>query len=112
MTLQFKFCDATLDIAGREVVTVFKDGTKAYATPHETSEYHAHAIEKTGVDDTLLYCWQHEIFHILNGEAVGGPSVVLWNLAHGLSTDTEECGLEEAQVQEFQRALQWPLKIV
>jgi hypothetical protein len=88
------------------VITRFADGTEAHACPHDTPEYHAHAVEKSGKDDPMLYCWQHDLMHVIYGEMRGGPSIVLWAVAHGESTETPECEAEEREAQELQRALQ------
>lgn len=85
------------------VVTKFKDGTEATAIPHDTPEYHKHAIEKTGKDDVLLYCWQHDLMHVIYSEMKGRHSLVLWNIAHGLSTETPECDIEEREAQALQK---------
>lgn len=86
----------------RMCVTEFADGTQAHACPHETAEYRKHATEKSN-GDIDIYCWQHDCFHVIYGLLNGGVSKVLWNLAHGLPTDTEECQTEEREVQEMQR---------
>jgi len=104
--LRFRFCTVELRRDEQLVITRFHDGTEAHACPHDTPEYHAHAIEKTGLDDIMLYCWQHDLAHILCAELRGGPSPVLWAAAHGESTDTAECQAEEDAAQNLQRVLQ------
>jgi hypothetical protein len=102
--VQFRFCTVALHRDDQLVVTRFHDGTEAHACPHDTPEYHAHSIEKTGTDDPMLYCWQHDLMHVIHGEMRGRPSVVLWAVAHGLPTDTPECVMEERETQELQKA--------
>jgi hypothetical protein len=106
LTLTFRFCTIELHRDRQLVITRFHDGTEAHACPHETPEYHQHAIEKTGVDDVMLYCWQHDLMHVIHAEMRGRPSVVLWAVAHGQSTDTLECEVEEREAQGLQRAFQ------
>lgn len=106
LVVPFRFCTVELHRDRELVITRFTDRTEAHACPHDTPEYHAHAIEKTGVDDTMLYCWQHDLVHVMVGEMNGGPSLVLWAVAHGEPTDTPECELEERQAQDLQRLLQ------
>jgi hypothetical protein len=85
-------------------VTRWNDGTEAYACPHDTDDYRAHATEKS-TGDIELYCWQHDIAHVIAGYIAGrNASIVLWNLAHGLPVDTPECEAEEQAAQQFQRA--------
>jgi len=106
LKVQFKFCEVELYLDDQRVVTRFPDGTEAYACPHDTPEYHAHAVEKTGMDDIMRYCWQHDLMHIIYAEMRGEPSVVLWRLAHDLDTETPECDAEEIGAQNLQRILQ------
>ena len=100
--LVFRHCQ--VELHGEKVITRFHDGTEAHAVPQDTPEYHAHAIEKTGKDDILLYCWQHDLMHVMHAEMRDRPSVVLWAVAHGLPTDTPECEQEEREAQDLQRA--------
>lgn len=88
----------------RECITRFHDGAEAYATPHDTADYHQHALEKsTGSVD--LYCWQHDLAHVIVALMHGyRPSAVLWALAHNEPTDTIECETEEIAAQSFQKA--------
>ena len=106
MIVQFRFCTVELRRDEQLVVTRFKDGTEAHASPHDTPDYHQHAIEKTGQDDILLYCWQHDLMHVVHGEMNNRPSVVLWALAHGEPVGTAECEREERESQDMQRAFQ------
>lgn len=104
--IKFNHCQVSVQRDRQLVITRFHDGTEAHACPHDTPEYHDHAIEKTGLDDILLYCWQHDLFHVMHGEMQGRPSAVLWALAHGEPTDTLECQEEERMVQDLQRCMQ------
>jgi hypothetical protein len=104
--LSFRFCTVEILPHEQTVITRFPDGAMAFACPHDTPEYHAHAIEKTGKDDIFLYCFQHDLMHSLHGEMHNRPSVVLWALAHDLPTNTAECEMEEEQAQTLQRNLQ------
>ncbi len=86
------------------VITHFEDGTEAHACPHNTPEYHQHAIEKS-TGDILTYCWMHDLVHCLLAEVhLHAPSPTLWALAHDQPTDTREIAAEEVRVAEFQRA--------
>jgi hypothetical protein len=87
----------------RKCIARFPDGTEAHAIPHETDAYRAHAKEKS-TGDIDHYCWQHDLCHQWAALAMGWPySIVLWNLAHGLPTDTHACEMEEIQAQELQK---------
>lgn len=89
----------------RKCITRFSDGREAHAIPHDTEAYRAHAAEKS-TGDVDLYCWQHDIAHMMAARLMGWEySIVLWNLAHGLPTDTQACDLEEQQAQELQKKL-------
>jgi hypothetical protein len=100
----FPGCTVEWEPHNRRAVTRFADGSEAYACPHDTPEYHAHAAEKS-TGDVDLYCWQHDLAHcIVALMAYGGTSKVLWALAHNEPTDTAECDAEEQAAQQFQRA--------
>lgn len=102
ITIDFGLCTLTWIPDQHKCIAKFFDGTEAHACPHDTDAYRAHSHDKsTGdIDD---YCWQHEIAHVVIGLIKGGPSAVLWNLAHGFPTDTPECEAEEQTAQEWQR---------
>jgi hypothetical protein len=101
----FRFCRVIFKPESSTVITRFPDGTEAHACPHDTPEYHAHAVEKTGEDDILRYCLEHDVAHVLIGEAAGGPSPVLWAIAHGEDTTGPLFDLEEAAAQALQKFL-------
>lgn len=84
-------------------VAEFDDGTRAEGWVHYTADYCQHAREKS-TGDVHDYCWQHDLSHCIVGLINGGKSVVLWNMAHGLSLDTAECEAEEKAAAEFQKA--------
>lgn len=104
LRIEFPHCELTWHPDQRKCVARFDDGTEAHAIPHETPEYSAHAAQKS-TGDIDFYCWQHEIAHIIVALISGRvTSLVLWNLAHGIPTDTPACEAEEHAAQEFQRA--------
>jgi hypothetical protein len=103
LTYPFQYCTVELYPDEQLVVTRFSDGTEAHACPHDTPEYHAHALDKTGRDDIMLYCWQHDLMHVMIGEMNDRPSAVLWAVAHELPTDTDACVQEEREAMTLQR---------
>jgi hypothetical protein len=62
----FPHCTIEWEPHNRRAVTRWTDGTEAYACPHNTDAYRAHAAEKS-TGDIDLYCWQHEIAHAVAG---------------------------------------------
>lgn len=105
ISIDFGLCTVTWEPQHRRCVTRFRDGSQAYAIPHDTDAYRAHAEEKS-TGDTDLYCWQHDVAHVLVALISGrGPSKVLFALAHGQRTDTPACEDEEQEAQALQRAL-------
>ena len=106
LVVQFRRCTVELHSEQQIVITRFPDGTEAHACPHDTPEYHAHALEKTGLDDVMRYAWQHDLMHVICAEMAGHVSPVLWRLAHGLEPNTPECEAEEVEAQKLQRAFQ------
>lgn len=109
--VQFKWCKMILDRKNRVVRTVFKDDAYAETSPCDSPEYRAHAVDKTGTEDTLLYCWQHDMMHVVWSEMFGQVSLVLWNVAHGLPIDSAGCQLEEIEVQKLHKALRLPVTV-
>ena len=104
MYIDFGVCECFWLNEERKFVCRFPDGTEAHGIPHDTPEYHAHATEKS-TGDIDLYCFQHDCAHVMVAMIEhGGPSIVLWNLAHHLPTDTPECDAEEKAAQAFQKA--------
>lgn len=103
MKIEFPHCTVEWQAEHRKCITRFSDGAEAHAVPHDTHEYRQHAVDKStgNIDD---YCWQHDLCHVIWGLMNGGPSIVLWAVAHGIPTDGESFEREEQQVQELQRA--------
>lgn len=102
MKIEFPHCTVLWQPEHRKCITRFYDGTEAHAIPHDTEEYRRHAAEKS-TGDVDLYCWQHDLCHVIVGLMEDQASVVLWALAHGQTTDTLECDREEQQAQELQK---------
>lgn len=100
--ITFPGCTVEWQAEHRKCITRFFDGSEAHAIPHDTGDYLNHAYEKS-TGDVDLYCWQHDLAHVIVGLMEGRESFVLWALAHGNSTDTPECMDEEIEAQEFQR---------
>ena len=103
ISFEFPECVLEWDSVCRKAITRFQDGKEAHAIPHHTSEYRAHAADKS-TGDVDLYCWQHDIAHCIMGLINGGVSLVLWDLAHGGDASSPACQREEDQAQAFQRA--------
>ena len=88
--------------------TVFRDGAKCPAVPHDTDGYRAMARELGYGDDTWAMCREHEIAHSFLMERFGWPmSMTLWAVAHGTEEHlpAELRRQEEAFVLDFQRML-------
>lgn len=103
--IALRYC--TLEFPDWGAVTCFPDGTYVNATPHDTHHYHVVAHRLGYGDDILAYCQQHEFAHsFVAQELKNGPSVVLWELAHGRQADRGAVIYEEATAQTFQRWLQ------
>jgi hypothetical protein len=84
--------------------TRYDDGTAFGAHPHDTHHYHVIAHRLGYGDDILSYAREHEVCHHLVGETFfGGPSPVVWALAHGQQVDPSAAALEEAMVMAVQR---------
>lgn len=55
-------------------------------------------------DDTLAYCQEHEVAHLIFEEVLyGRPSRVLWGLAHGSPLCPADSAYEEIGAQALQR---------
>lgn len=101
-------------------LTTYDDGTTWGAQPHDTLHYDEIA-GRCGYHPSswlaltvaggaaraaarLAYCREHEVVHHLVGEVFyGGPSPVLWALAHGRDVEPQAAALEEAMVMLVQR---------
>lgn len=79
---QLLFC--RIDLGDDWISTVFPDGSKYGALPHDTPEYRA-LTERCGYgSDIWAYCRGHEIAHSVVAEYVyHAPSRVIWGCAHG-----------------------------
>lgn len=85
--------------------TLFNDGTTAPAQ-HHPGDYHYRVIaHRCGYqDDTLDYCIEHEVAHLIVEEVLHNrPSRVLWGLAHGQPLEPHEAAYEEMMAQGLQR---------
>lgn len=81
----------------------FLDGARWGVHAHDTPDYRL-ISERCGYSSRKQYCREHEVFHHLVGEEFyGGPSPVLWALAHGETPDRHAAALEEAMVLTLQR---------
>jgi hypothetical protein len=88
---------AVLEWTEHGAVTHFKDGTSYGALPHPEEPHYQYLAYRMGLDgDTLRYCREHELAHLLVGEEFDQPSTVLWALAHNLVPDRFEAAAEEA----------------
>lgn len=100
--LRFRHHTVEIDRVNEKVITTMGDGSSAHACPHWTREYFGHAQDKS-TGDPWLYCFQHDLVHVLLAELEGRPSPTLWAIAHGLRDDTPEIQDEERRVAEFQK---------
>lgn len=106
---------ATVTYTPEGCYSTFRDGSSYGAHPHDTPDYNevAQRCGYQGVWDglpdlsglaRLAFCREHEVCHHLIGERIyGGPSPVLWALAHGEEVAPEDAVLEELAVQALQR---------
>lgn len=94
---------AELEFARNGATTRFPDGTSWGAVPHAEPHYYAVAYRLGYEGDTLAYCREHELAHLLVAEQFGEPSHVLWQLAHGLACDPFRTAAEEALAMALQR---------
>ena len=96
--------------------TRFPDGSHWEAFPHDTPHYDEIA-ERCGyglglgwgdaqrrAEGRLRYCREHEVIHaLLAEELLGGPSPIMWALAHGEAVEPGPAAYEEAAVMTTQR---------
>lgn len=95
---------ARVDFTPDGCVSTFADGANYGAHPHDTAHYYVTAHRCGYGDDILTYAREHEVAHHLVGETFyGGPSPVLWELAHGREPSAESAALEEAMTMTLQR---------
>jgi hypothetical protein len=102
MQIEFPHCVCKWQPEHRRFVATFPDGTEAHGTPHDTDAYRRHSAEKS-TGDIDMYCWQHDLAHVIVGLINGGPSVVLWAIAHNEPLDTPTCEAEELAAGELQK---------
>ena len=97
--IQLTFCEVRLYDGW--CWTQFPDGSGYGAYPHDTPEYRTLA-ERLGYSDIMTYCWEHEFAHsFIVQEISGGPSKILWALAHK-QRHPDSTVYEEALTQAFQ----------
>jgi hypothetical protein len=87
--------------------TRYDDGSSYGAHHHDTPHYHVISHRCGYGDDLARYCFEHEACHHIVGEAFfcGGPSPIIWALAHGTDVGPSFAAIEEAMVMTFQRWL-------
>ena len=97
---------ALLIYTGAGCLTRYEDGASYGAQPHDTHQYAVIAHRCGYGDDLLAYCREHEAAHHMVSEWImGGPSAVLWALAHGRVPTPGAATFEEMAAQQFQRWL-------
>jgi len=80
-TLQFRHCWVNSTLGYTE--TCYHDGTRVTATPEDSDQYRANAVELGYGTDTASLSRDHEILHTFLAEALGyGSSPTLWAVAH------------------------------
>lgn len=94
-------------------VVRFDDGSEVPAQHHPDDPRYIAVAHRLGYDgDTLAYCREHEVCHLVLCETLhDAPSLVLWCLAHGAPLSASEAAYEELCVQALQgwvRARQRP----
>ncbi len=95
---------ATVAYSPDGAISTYADGASYGAQPHDTHHYHLVAHRCGYGDDVMAYAREHEVFHHLVGARFyGGPSPVLWALAHGQDVTPEAAAVEEAMVMTCQR---------
>jgi hypothetical protein len=100
--IQLTHCNVAWTDTG--CITRFDDGTETEACPHDTAHYRIVASRLGYGDDILAYCREHELAHSLVGAWIfGGPSQVLWGVAHDMMLTGRQSALEECFAQACQR---------
>lgn len=86
-------------------IVTFDDGTTVPAQHHPgNAHYHVIAHRCGYGDDTLRYCQEHEVAHLIVEEMIHQrPSRVLWGLAHDEPLCPQEAAYEELAAQTLQR---------
>jgi hypothetical protein len=99
--IDLRFC--ALEFTPDGACTVFPDGSRWGAQPHDVPHYHALA-HRLGYDgDVLAFCREHELAHSVVAEGFGSHSLVLWALAHGETVSPCFAAAEEALAMALQR---------
>jgi hypothetical protein len=108
-TMQFQGCTVRIFPESRYLETVYRDGTKVPAVPHNTEVYAGNARKYGYGEDTFALCREHEILHTFLAEKMGLPhSPTLWAVAHDFPAGgppENEFYIEEQMVLDFQTAL-------
>ncbi len=105
-SIQLIFCRVEIHAERRYLETIFADGARIGAYPHETADYRAVTAETGYGDDIWAYARDHELLHnLLPQEVNGTPSHVLWHLAHETKADPWKVWQEESLAISFQRFL-------
>lgn len=96
-----------VDEENQYLATVFEDGSRVPAKPHDTDAYRATAADHGYGTDTWAMCLDHEIGHTICAQRNGLPySPTLWAVAHGQPKHTSipgEMYAEEEMVLAWQR---------
>jgi len=95
----------------RKVITVLSDGSEAHACPYDTPEYRAHAVRSGVGEDVDMYCFQHDLAHVVFGEMLGGESPVLRHVASATAVPQDQLDREEEIVkllQTYWNLYGWP----
>ena len=108
--IEFQFGMASLWVypSRQYAETVFRDGARCAAVPHDTEDYRQRARDLGYGDDTWAMCWQHELGHsLLAAVQQRVVSLTLFAVAHGTidSLDPALVAEEEAAVLDWQRKL-------
>lgn len=86
-------------------VVTFGDGLFCNAQHHPEDPHYRHVARRCGYgDDTLAYCIEHEVAHLVVEELLHDrPSRVLWGLAHLQPLHPFDSAYEEIAAQALQR---------
>lgn len=96
---------ASVDYLDWGCISRFEDGSTVSAIPHPWDHCYSIIAMRCGYGfDLMAYCREHEVAHHLVCEALlGGPSPVLWGLAHEKPLPASEAAFEEMMAQGLQR---------
>lgn len=89
----------------RFVIPHTRNGNPVPAQHHPDDPHYRVISHRCGYqDDTLAYCREHEVAHLVLEEVLHDrPSTVLFALAHGRSVAPEQAAYEELAAQALQR---------